>query len=115
MTRVLGRVLRLLRIGNTSNDLQLIFGTFIYALPSLFYVALLLLLIFFIWAVLGMNLLGRTALQGCLDGHKNFQDTPTAMLTLFGAATGDGITCMTGLLTQGGGRGPSGPFLPTVP
>ena len=63
VTRVLGRVLRLLRIGNSNNDLQLIFGTFIYALPSLFYVALLLLLIFFVWAVLGMNLLGRTALQ----------------------------------------------------
>jgi Ca2+-binding EF-hand superfamily protein len=94
VTKIIGRIMRLLQIGNMNNDMELIFGTFIYALPSLFYVALLLLLTFFIWAILGMNLLGRTALQGCLNEDQHFQDTSTAMLTLFGAATGDGITCL---------------------
>jgi hypothetical protein len=55
---------------------------------------MLLMLVVFIWAVLGMNFLGRTVLQGCLNEHKNFQTVSRAVLTLFGVATGDGITCM---------------------
>jgi hypothetical protein len=92
--RIVGRVARLFHVAQSVPALQIIFDTFLDAMPDLLFIAALVALIIYMWAILGMNLLGRVQLNGCLDEHKNFRDTPTAMLTLFGVATADGFTCM---------------------
>ena len=76
--------------------LQIIFDTFINALPSLLSIGTLLFLILYIFAILGMNLFGKIAHHGpCLSKYRNFETAPVAMMTLFGVATADGFACMT--------------------
>ena len=63
-------------------------------MPEVVHISALILLLIFMFAIIGMNLLGRVALQGCLTEQRNFQSVPTAMLTLLGMATADEYTCM---------------------
>jgi hypothetical protein len=91
---VIGRAARTMHVGSSVESLQLIFDTVLLALPQVMHIAILVLMIIFIFSVIGMKVLGRIALQGCLSENRNFQSTPTAMLTLFGLATGDSYVCM---------------------
>jgi Ca2+-binding EF-hand superfamily protein len=96
IARIIGRVARLLQIvGQSSTVLGVdqIIDTLMLALPQMAYVGLLLAIIVFIFAVLGMNLFGKVAHNGCLNKRTNFERVPTAMLTLFGLGTKDRITC----------------------
>jgi hypothetical protein len=63
------------------------------ALPQLAYIGILVGLILFIFAVLGMNLFGNLAHTGCIGPNTNFERAPRAALTLLGVATKDRITC----------------------
>ncbi len=76
----LARVLRAARLVSAVPSLQLLVGSLLRSLPSMVWVGLLLLLLFYIYAVLGVFLF-----RGNDPTH--FSDLGTAMLTLFRVAT----------------------------
>ncbi|XP_028297269.1 dihydropyridine-sensitive L-type skeletal muscle calcium channel subunit alpha-1-like isoform X2 [Gouania willdenowi] len=85
------RVMRLVKLLNRSEGIRNLLWTFIKSLQALPYVALLILMLFFIYAVVGMQIFGKIAL---LDGtfinrNNNFQTFPQAVLLLFRCATGE--------------------------
>lgn len=92
--RVVGRIGRMFKARKRLASIKMIFDTFTDALPAMFYVVLLLIVVVYIFGVLAMNLFGRVAHQQCINEHTNFETTPRAMATLFGMATGDGTKCI---------------------
>ena len=95
IARIVGRVARIFKASQQLSGLQIIFDTFINAMPQLFSIMTLILLILYIFAILGMNLFGTVVRHGpCLNEYRNFETAPVAMMTLFGVATGDGFACV---------------------
>ena len=76
------RTLRLLRLVTALPRLQLIVGALLKSLGSMGYVTLLLALIFYIYAIIGIQLFGQQA-------PAHFGSLPTAMLSLFQMITLD--------------------------
>ena len=77
-----------------AKGIQALLDTILEALPQVGNLSLLFLLLFFIFAALGVELFGRiqcTEEQACvgLDKHANFQNFGMALLILFRVATGD--------------------------
>ncbi|XP_008108003.1 voltage-dependent L-type calcium channel subunit alpha-1S isoform X2 [Anolis carolinensis] len=86
------RVLRLVKLLNRSEGIRNLLWTFIKSFQALPHVALLIVMLFFIYAVIGMQMFGKIAL---VDGtqinrNNNFQTFPQAVLMLFRCATGEG-------------------------
>jgi len=81
------RMLRLLKKGGKS--LHLIFNTFILTLHTLINIGGLLLLILYMYAVLGMILFGQVMRNGIMNSYINFENFFNALLTLFTVTTGD--------------------------
>ncbi|KAH0618760.1 hypothetical protein JD844_018219 [Phrynosoma platyrhinos] len=85
------RVLRLVKLLNRSEGIRNLLWTFIKSFQALPHVALLIVMLFFIYAVIGMQMFGKIAL---VDGtqinrNNNFQTFPQAVLLLFRCATGE--------------------------
>ncbi|XP_035239389.1 dihydropyridine-sensitive L-type skeletal muscle calcium channel subunit alpha-1-like isoform X1 [Anguilla anguilla] len=85
------RVMRLVKLLNRSEGIRNLLWTFIKSFQALPYVALLIVMLFFIYAVIGMQVFGKVAL---VDGtqinrNNNFQTFPQAVLLLFRCATGE--------------------------
>lgn len=76
----LARVLRALRLISTVPQLQLLVGSLIKSLPSMFYVGILLALMFYIYAVMGVFLWRD-------NDPVHFRDLQTSMLSLFRVVT----------------------------
>ena len=96
IAKVLGRVGRLLKVASgksTTLGIEQILQVFTHSLPNLAYIAVLLGMILFIFAVLGMNLFGKLARNGCIGARSNFEHVPIGMLTLFGIGTKDRVAC----------------------
>uniref|UniRef100_A0A3B3RNA3 Voltage-dependent L-type calcium channel subunit alpha n=1 Tax=Paramormyrops kingsleyae TaxID=1676925 RepID=A0A3B3RNA3_9TELE len=99
------RVMRLVKLLNRSEGIRNLLWTFIKSFQALPYVALLIVMLFFIYAVIGMQVFGKIAL---VDGtqinrNNNFQTFPQAVLLLFRCATGEAwqeimLACMYGKL-----------------
>uniref|UniRef100_A0A8D2ZK28 Voltage-dependent L-type calcium channel subunit alpha n=1 Tax=Scophthalmus maximus TaxID=52904 RepID=A0A8D2ZK28_SCOMX len=86
------RVMRLVKLLNRSEGIRNLLWTFIKSFQALPHVALLIVMLFFIYAVIGMQIFGKVAL---VDGtqinrNNNFQTFPQAVLMLFRCATGEG-------------------------
>ncbi|XP_068599075.1 dihydropyridine-sensitive L-type skeletal muscle calcium channel subunit alpha-1-like [Brachionichthys hirsutus] len=97
------RVMRLVKLLNRSEGIRNLLWTFIKSLQALPYVALLILMLFFIYAVVGMQIFGKIALVDgtYIDRNNNFQTFPHAVLLLFRCATGEAwhevmLACMYG-------------------
>ncbi|XP_028853746.1 calcium channel, voltage-dependent, L type, alpha 1S subunit, a [Denticeps clupeoides] len=85
------RVMRLVKLLNRFEGIRNLLWTFIKSFQALPYVALLIVMLFFIYAVIGMQVFGKIAL---IDGtqinrNSNFQTFPQAVLLLFRCATGE--------------------------
>jgi voltage-gated sodium channel len=74
------RVLRVLRLVRVIPRLRLIVVTLLHSLPSMFYVTLLLMMLFYVYAVAGVFLFRK-------NDPVHFGDLPTAMLSLFRVVT----------------------------
>uniref|UniRef100_A0AAQ5YRG1 Voltage-dependent L-type calcium channel subunit alpha n=1 Tax=Amphiprion ocellaris TaxID=80972 RepID=A0AAQ5YRG1_AMPOC len=85
------RVMRLVKLLNRSEGIRNLLWTFIKSLQALPYVALLILMLFFIYAVVGMQIFGKIALVDgtYINRNNNFQTFPQAVLLLFRCATGE--------------------------
>jgi hypothetical protein len=81
------RLVRLLRRGG--RNLYMIFNTFVITITSLSNIGALLLLIIFMYSVLGMILLGEVKRSGLMNAYMNFENFWNAFITLFTVTTGD--------------------------
>jgi hypothetical protein len=88
IVRVL-RVSRLLKLVKSMQGLQKLIETLVFALPSLMNVGALLLLVFFIYSVLGVFLFKDIKKGNAIDNYNNFFNFGNAMLTLFRCSTGE--------------------------
>uniref|UniRef100_A0A669F6Q5 Voltage-dependent L-type calcium channel subunit alpha n=1 Tax=Oreochromis niloticus TaxID=8128 RepID=A0A669F6Q5_ORENI len=99
------RVMRLVKLLSRGEGIRTLLWTFIKSFQALPYVALLIAMLFFIYAVIGMQVFGKIAM---VDGtqinrNNNFQTFPQAVLMLFRCATGEAwqeimLACMPGKL-----------------
>uniref|UniRef100_A0A3P8WTG2 Voltage-dependent L-type calcium channel subunit alpha n=1 Tax=Cynoglossus semilaevis TaxID=244447 RepID=A0A3P8WTG2_CYNSE len=85
------RVMRLVKLLSKGEGIRTLLWTFIKSLQALPYVALLIAMIFFIYAVIGMQTFGKIAMQSYtqINRNNNFQTFPQAVLLLFRCATGE--------------------------
>ncbi|XP_048344565.1 voltage-dependent L-type calcium channel subunit alpha-1F [Sphaerodactylus townsendi] len=97
------RVMRLVKLLSKGEGIRTLLWTFIKSFQALPYVALLIAMIFFIYAVIGMQTFGKVALQDYtpINRNNNFQTFPQAVLLLFRCATGEAwqeimLACMPG-------------------
>ncbi|XP_053148849.1 voltage-dependent L-type calcium channel subunit alpha-1F isoform X3 [Hemicordylus capensis] len=85
------RVMRLVKLLSKGEGIRTLLWTFIKSFQALPYVALLIAMIFFIYAVIGMQTFGKVAMQDAtpINRNNNFQTFPQAVLLLFRCATGE--------------------------
>uniref|UniRef100_A0A5S6R1F3 Voltage-dependent L-type calcium channel subunit alpha n=1 Tax=Trichuris muris TaxID=70415 RepID=A0A5S6R1F3_TRIMR len=85
------RVMRLVKLLSRGEGIRTLLWTFMKSFQALPYVALLIVLLFFIYAVIGMQVFGKIALSPGTEIHRNnnFQTFPAAVLVLFRSATGE--------------------------
>lgn len=83
------RVFRLLRLAKRMTGLQSIITTVTYSIPSLLYVGVVLLLVLFVYSIIGMNLFGRVRVNENVDEFVNFTNFINAIRTLFVLLTGE--------------------------
>ncbi|KAK7916637.1 hypothetical protein WMY93_012398 [Mugilogobius chulae] len=99
------RVMRLVKLLSRGEGIRTLLWTFIKSFQALPYVALLIAMLFFIYAVIGMQVFGKIAMVDGLqiNRNNNFQTFPQAVLLLFRCATGEAwqdimLACMPGKL-----------------
>uniref|UniRef100_A0A671TIR5 Voltage-dependent N-type calcium channel subunit alpha n=1 Tax=Sparus aurata TaxID=8175 RepID=A0A671TIR5_SPAAU len=84
------RLIKLLRQGET---IRILLWTFVQSFKALPYVCLLIAMLFFIYAIIGMQLFGNLALdeerEGAINEHNNFRTFIMALMLLFRSATGE--------------------------
>uniref|UniRef100_A0A336M534 Voltage-dependent L-type calcium channel subunit alpha n=1 Tax=Culicoides sonorensis TaxID=179676 RepID=A0A336M534_CULSO len=85
------RVMRLVKLLSKGEGIRTLLWTFIKSFQALPYVALLIVMLFFIYAVIGMQVFGKIALNDdtSITRNNNFQSFPQAVLVLFRSATGE--------------------------
>ncbi|XP_044182314.1 voltage-dependent L-type calcium channel subunit alpha-1D-like isoform X2 [Acropora millepora] len=85
------RALRLVKLLNQGSGIKTLLWTFIKSFQALPYVALLIVMMFFIYAVIGMQMFGRIALhpETAINRNNNFQTFPHSLMVLFRSATGE--------------------------
>uniref|UniRef100_A0A1I8I3D7 Voltage-dependent L-type calcium channel subunit alpha n=1 Tax=Macrostomum lignano TaxID=282301 RepID=A0A1I8I3D7_9PLAT len=85
------RAMRLVKLLNRGEHLRTLLWTFIKSFQALPYVALLILMLFFIYAVIGMQMFGKIRLNAHtqINRNNNFRTFFAASLVLFRSATGE--------------------------
>ncbi|XP_075690009.1 voltage-dependent L-type calcium channel subunit alpha-1D isoform X8 [Rhinoderma darwinii] len=85
------RVMRLVKLLSRGEGIRTLLWTFIKSFQALPYVALLIAMLFFIYAVIGMQVFGKIATRDStqINRNNNFQTFPQAVLLLFRCATGE--------------------------
>ena len=79
-----GRRNRVLRLVQTTESLQVLFTTMLVALPSLINVGVLLVLLVFVFAIVGMQLFGNVMHFDGITHSANFESFGNAFVTLVG-------------------------------
>ncbi|KAL7827597.1 hypothetical protein SRHO_G00333150 [Serrasalmus rhombeus] len=99
------RVMRLVKLLSRGEGIRTLLWTFIKSFQALPYVALLIAMLFFIYAVIGMQVFGKIAMVDgtSINRNNNFQTFPQAVLLLFRCATGEAwqeimLACLPGKL-----------------
>uniref|UniRef100_A0AAQ4PNT3 Voltage-dependent P/Q-type calcium channel subunit alpha-1A n=1 Tax=Gasterosteus aculeatus aculeatus TaxID=481459 RepID=A0AAQ4PNT3_GASAC len=84
------RLIKLLRQGET---IRILLWTFVQSFKALPYVCLLIAMLFFIYAIIGMQLFGNIAIEedgeSAINQHNNFRTFVMALMLLFRSATGE--------------------------
>merc|ERR1719421_1093727 len=84
------RIARLFRLVRFLKGLNRMFTALLLSLPKLINVGGILLLFFFLFSVLGVQLFAKTKFHGPHGLHANFRDPLRAFLTLCRSVTGEG-------------------------
>ncbi|XP_068624737.1 muscle calcium channel subunit alpha-1-like [Battus philenor] len=83
------RAMRLIKLLSRGERIRTLLWTFIKSFQALPYVALLIVLLFFIYAVVGMQLFGRVEFSDTISRNNNFRTFGGALMVLFRSATGE--------------------------
>eukprot|EP00602_Paraphysomonas_sp_CaronLab_P008605 CAMPEP_0185034492 /NCGR_PEP_ID=MMETSP1103-20130426/24443_1 /TAXON_ID=36769 /ORGANISM="Paraphysomonas bandaiensis, Strain Caron Lab Isolate" /LENGTH=1644 /DNA_ID=CAMNT_0027571169 /DNA_START=197 /DNA_END=5132 /DNA_ORIENTATION=+ len=83
------RIARLLRLMNGTESINQLFNTLLLTLPGLGNIAALLTLLFFIYAVMGVQLFAKVQFNDEYNEHANFRDFGIAMISLLRFSTGE--------------------------
>ena len=83
------RISRVFRLVKRAQNLRLVFNTFIVTLPALANVGGLLLLLLYLYSVLGVYLFADVKKNGIMNDVINYENFINAFLTLFIVSTGD--------------------------
>ncbi|UJR26618.1 hypothetical protein I4U23_007937 [Adineta vaga] len=85
------RVMRLIKVLSRGEGIRTLLWTFIKSFQALPYVALLIAMLFFIYAVIGMQMFGKIALDDdtAININNNFQTFFNSLLVLFRSSTGE--------------------------
>ncbi|XP_020894868.2 voltage-dependent L-type calcium channel subunit alpha-1D, partial [Exaiptasia diaphana] len=85
------RALRLVKLLNQGSGIKTLLWTFLKSFQALPYVGLLIIMTFFIYAVVGMQMFGRIAVDDDtqINRNNNFQTFPQSLMVLFRSATGE--------------------------
>ncbi|KAJ9464281.1 Voltage-dependent calcium channel type D subunit alpha-1 [Diplonema papillatum] len=81
------RICRILRLIKRAQGLQKLFTTLYFALPSLFNLSLLLLVVYLNFGVTGVELFGRVRRHGSITKWINFENMGSAVMTLYTIST----------------------------
>ncbi len=82
------RIARLLRLARSMKGLQMMFKTLFAVIPNLVNTSCLMIMIFYIYAILSMGLLSTLMPGGTITDRVHFRSFGTAMLSWIGMATG---------------------------
>lgn len=88
------RMMRVIRLVKKARTLKLLIDTLIFILPSLSNIALLVVLGYFIFTALGINLFGKTRFSGEYNINANFQSFPVSMMLLMRCSSGEAWNSM---------------------
>lgn len=83
------RISRMLRLVKRAKSLNIIFETFLITIPALANIGGLLLLLLYLYSIIGVSLFAPVKLQTYYNRHANFKTFSTSFLTLFRASTGE--------------------------
>jgi len=83
------RVARIFRLVQTNKNLSTLFNTLMLSIPAIGNVASVTLLLFFVYAVMGMNLFAKVKLGDNLTPHANFRSFWGSLMLLFRMSTGE--------------------------
>lgn len=83
------RILRVVRLIKKAKNLNLMFNTFVVSLPALFNIGGLLLLLLYLYSILGMYLLGQVKRTGMLTDTLNFETFTNSFCVLCAIGTAD--------------------------
>ncbi|CDW82905.1 voltage-gated ion channel superfamily [Stylonychia lemnae] len=83
------RITRIFRLVKRAKELRLVFNTFIFTLPALANVGGLLLLLLYLYSIIGVYLFAEVKRSGILTDNLNFETFLSSFITLFSIATGD--------------------------
>eukprot|EP00659_Diplonema_papillatum_P022930 gene22930-35140_t len=83
------RIMRILRLVKAAKDVRILLETVWYSLPSIANIGAFLGLLFFIYAILGVNLFALVRHGEYVSEHANFENFPSAILLLFRIVTGE--------------------------
>eukprot|EP00297_Palpitomonas_bilix_P001133 CAMPEP_0113871966 /NCGR_PEP_ID=MMETSP0780_2-20120614/2938_1 /TAXON_ID=652834 /ORGANISM="Palpitomonas bilix" /LENGTH=1686 /DNA_ID=CAMNT_0000857419 /DNA_START=328 /DNA_END=5388 /DNA_ORIENTATION=- /assembly_acc=CAM_ASM_000599 len=85
----LARIARVFRLVQRAKSLRILFSTVLLSLPSIGNVMLLMMIIYYVFAVIGMQLFTDVRFQTFHNKKANFRTFPSAFLTLFQMSAGD--------------------------
>lgn len=83
------RILRLIRLVRVYKEVRLLIDSMLSILPSIMKVSSLTLLMFFIFAVIGMNMFSSVIHIQEINQHNNFMSFTNSLVTLTRCATGE--------------------------
>eukprot|EP01063_Lacrimia_lanifica_P031393 TRINITY_DN5161_c0_g1_i1.p1 TRINITY_DN5161_c0_g1~~TRINITY_DN5161_c0_g1_i1.p1 ORF type:complete len:2672 (+),score=931.23 TRINITY_DN5161_c0_g1_i1:185-8200(+) len=83
------RVMRVLRLVKSARDVRILLETVAYSLPHIANIGAFLCLLFFIYAVLGVNMFAKVKRGEFLNAHANYESFPRALLLLIRMVTGE--------------------------
>jgi len=85
------RATRLIKLLRQSATIRVLLWTFLQSIKALPYVCLLIAMLFFLYAIIGMQVFGTIKLEpdGPLNRNNHFQNFPQAVILLFRCATGE--------------------------
>lgn len=95
------RILRLIRLFRKLKSLQLIFSTFLSTLPHMLNVGAIMLLIVYIYAVIGISLFAEIMPNGPMNRYLGFTSWYKSFITLIRIATGENWNVLMDALSQG--------------
>ena len=97
------RIGRMFKLFRNLKKLQIIFSTFLNTLSSLLNVGGLLILIMYIYAVIGISLFADVKVTAPMHSRLDFNGIFNAFITLFRVATGEGWNDLMDVLSTGNG------------